>query len=268
MNLLERVLTLLKANLNTIVEKADDPEKSLRKLQIDMRNQLVQVKTEVARTIAGKHTLKQRHQAKQVEATDWLKKAEHAVQQGQDSKAREALTHYNEINAQVERYHQQTREQDQIVQTLRTILRQLEEKLTEVDTTIDIILTRQRNAQIQQRVYEALQKSGKLQPKEPLERMQNTTLDAEARASALAELQRRDMEKQLQQISQAQSIEQQLQQMKSSKSKPAQPLRKTVSTGPLNLSPTMQSEPAEPITERNMNLEYLKKLLDTPQNEH
>jgi len=52
MNLLERVLTLLRANLNTMVEKAEDPEKVMRQLQIDMRNQLMQVKTQVATAIA------------------------------------------------------------------------------------------------------------------------------------------------------------------------------------------------------------------------
>ena len=58
MNLLERVLTLLGANLNSMIEKADDPEKVLRQLQLDMRNQLVQVKTQVATAIAESHNCK------------------------------------------------------------------------------------------------------------------------------------------------------------------------------------------------------------------
>src|SRR5258708_1131910 len=57
MNLLERVLTLLRANLNTLVEKADDPEKVLRQLQLDMRNQLMQFKTQVATAIAESRNL-------------------------------------------------------------------------------------------------------------------------------------------------------------------------------------------------------------------
>src|SRR6266581_2765604 len=60
MNLLERVLTLLGANLNTMIEKADDPEQVLRQLQLDMRNQLVQVKTQVATAIAESHKLGKR----------------------------------------------------------------------------------------------------------------------------------------------------------------------------------------------------------------
>ena len=67
MNLLERVLTLLRANVNSMMEKADDPEKVLRQLQQDMRNQLMQVKTQVATAIAESHKLQQRNKEKAIE---------------------------------------------------------------------------------------------------------------------------------------------------------------------------------------------------------
>jgi phage shock protein A len=159
MNLLERVLTLLGANLNTVVEKADDPQQVLRQLQIDMRNQLVQVKTQVATAIAESHKLQRCGQERKGEANKWLKKAELAVQQRNDDTAREALIHYNQINRQIQRYQQQRENQEQIVGTMRNALRQLEAKIAEVDTTIDLLATHKRNALIQQRVYEALNKS-------------------------------------------------------------------------------------------------------------
>src|SRR5712691_64790 len=84
MNLLERVLTLLGANLNSMIEKADDPEKVLRQLQLDMRNQLVQVKTQVATAIAESHKLQKRSKERMAEADTWLKKAEQAIQQNND----------------------------------------------------------------------------------------------------------------------------------------------------------------------------------------
>src|SRR5256884_7525293 len=97
MNLLERVLTLLGANLNTMIEKADDPERVLRQLQLDMRNQLMQVKTQVATAIAESHKLQKRSKEKMAEADTWLKKAEQAIQQNNDDAARAALTRYNDI---------------------------------------------------------------------------------------------------------------------------------------------------------------------------
>src|SRR5438309_4110109 len=106
MNLLERVLTLLRANLNTVVEKADEPEKVLQQLRLDMRNQLVQVKTQVATAIAEGHRLQKRSQEKKAEAGAWLKKAEQAIQQGHDDVARRALISYNDLIKQVQRYQQ------------------------------------------------------------------------------------------------------------------------------------------------------------------
>ena len=107
MNLLERVLTLLRANLNTVIEKADDPEKALQQLQLDMRNQLFQVKTQVATAIAEGHKLRKRSQERKAEADLWMKKAEQAIQQGNDDVARTALTRYNDFTRQFLRYQQQ-----------------------------------------------------------------------------------------------------------------------------------------------------------------
>src|SRR5207247_1184552 len=153
MNLLERVLTLLGANLNTMIEKADDPEKVLRQLQLDMRNQLMQVKTQVATAISESHKLQKRSKEKVAEAEAWLKKAEQAVQQNNDTAARTALIHYNDILKQANRYQQMQKDQEQLVITMRGALRQLEAKISEVETTIELLATRKRNALIQQRVF-------------------------------------------------------------------------------------------------------------------
>src|SRR5215469_7912487 len=104
MNLLERVLTLLHANLNTMAEKSDDPEKMLRQLQLDMRNQLVQVKTQVATAIAEGIKLQKRDKEKQSEANQWLKRAEQAIQQNNENAARDFLSHYNGALRQLQRY--------------------------------------------------------------------------------------------------------------------------------------------------------------------
>jgi phage shock protein A len=214
MNLLERVLTLLRANLNSVVEKADDPEKVLRQLHLDMRNQLVQVKTQVATAIAEGHKLQKRSQERKSQADEWLERAEQAVQQGSDDTAREALAHYNDINKQSNRYQQQKKEQEQLVVTMRNALRQLEAKIAEVDTTIDLLVTRKRNALIQQRVFEALNKTGASRDRTQTTKAQEAVLEAEARARALADLNQRNFDVQLDKITEEQEIEQQLQEMK------------------------------------------------------
>src|SRR2546423_904397 len=180
MNLLERVVTLLGANLNSMIEKADDPEKVLRQLQLDMRNQLVQVKTQVATVIAEGHKLQNRSKERMVEADVWLKKAEQAIQQNNDDTARMDLTRYNDILKQAKRYEQMQKEQEQLVITMRGALRQLEGKISEVETTIDLLVTRKRNALLQQRVFDVLNKTGEPKEKERASRAQDAVLEEEA----------------------------------------------------------------------------------------
>ncbi len=243
MNLLERVLTLVRANLNTMVEKADDPEKVLKQLQLDMHNQLVQVKTQVATAIAESHKLQSRSKAKMAEAETWMRKAEQAIQQNSDDAARTALAHYNDIFKQVQRYQQQQKEQEQVVVTMRNALRKLEAKLAEVETTIDLLIARKRNALLQQRVFDTLGKIGTQKDTERASRARDAVLEAEARARALADLHERDLDVQLDDISAEQVIERQLHELKAKKhSAQEPPLLQEANPQP---SPLLHPQPQE-----------------------
>lgn len=280
MNLLERVLTLLRANLDTLIEKSDEPEKVLRQLQLDMRNQLVQVKTQVATAIAETRKLQKHSKEKKAEAETWLRKAEQAIQHNNDTAARDALTRYNDSNKQAQRYEQQLHEQEQLVVTMRNALRQLEAKISEVETTIELLVARKRNALLQQRVFDALSKSGNPQDKERASRAQDAVLEAEARARALADLQKRDLDVQLDQLSEEQLVEQQLQELKAknrpSKERPllhegnphpspllpphpknGEPAKKQVERKPEQISP-----PMPPSSTKEVDIEKLKKLME------
>jgi phage shock protein A len=217
MNLLERVLTLLRVNLNSLVERADDPEKVIRQLQIDMRNQLMQVKTQIATAITESRKLRSRAKEKNAEAEGWYKKAEHAILQNNDAAARNALSRYNDIIKQAQRYQQQQQEQEQLISTMKGVLQQLEAKISEVETTIELLATRKRNALLQQRVYEALKKSDDMKDSEKTERAYDGVMDSEARAQAMANLHQRDLDVQLEQLSQEQLLEQQLNALKAEK---------------------------------------------------
>jgi phage shock protein A len=247
---LERVLILLRANLNAVVEKSDDPEKTLRQLQLDMRNQLMQVKTQVATAISESRKLQGRAMEKQAEADTWYKKAEHAVQHNNESAARDALTRYNDLLKLAGRYLQQQQEQDQLITTMRGVLRQLESKIAEVETTIELLVTRKRNAALQQRVYDALSKTGGTVDKEKANRAQDAVMEAEARARAMADLHKRDLDFQLDQLSSEQVIEQQLDELKAKKRNEKEP--PLLHDGNPNLSPLLHPRPqsSEPSRKR------------------
>jgi phage shock protein A len=283
MNLLERVLTLLRANLNSMVEKADDPEKILRQLQLDMHNQLMQVKTQVATAIAESRKLQSRSKEKKAEAETWMRKAEQAIKQNNDDVARAALTRHNDIIKQVQRYHQQQEEQEQLVVTMRSVLRQLEAKLSEVETTIDLLVARKRNALLQQRVFDTLNKTGGQKENERAIRARDAVMEAEARARAMAELHQRDIDVQLDQLSQEQAIEQQLNNLKVKQRSPSElPLlhEGNPHPSPLLRPQPQQSEPSKkrgkskpdqngpiappvpPSTPQEFDLAQLKRLLE------
>jgi len=283
MNLLERVLTLVRANLNTMVEKAEDPEKVLQQLQLDMRNQLVQVKTQVATAIAESHKLQNRSKEKTAEADVWMHKAEQAIQQNNDEAARAALLRYNDIIRLAQRYQYQQKEQEELVLTMRRALRQLEAKLSEVETTIDLLLARKRNALLQQRVFDTLSKTGNPKDKERAARAQDAVLEAEARARALADLHQRDPEVQLDQLSAEQVVERQLRDLKAKGRSPQErPLLHEAQphSSPLLHPQPQESEPAKKRAEipaeaeqseqaasstpKEADWEQLKKLLQSP----
>src|SRR4030081_736268 len=91
MALMERVATLVRANLNDLIDKAEDPEKMIKQVILDMQNQLMQVKTQVAIAIADQHLLMQKYRENEDAAIDWFRKAEIAVDKKQEELARPAL---------------------------------------------------------------------------------------------------------------------------------------------------------------------------------
>src|ERR1041385_5035967 len=91
MALLDRVATLVKANINDLVDKAENPEKLLKQLLLDMQNQFVQVKTQLAIAIADQHLLEKRQKENIELQQEWIRKAELAVSKQQEDLARVAL---------------------------------------------------------------------------------------------------------------------------------------------------------------------------------
>ena len=115
MGLLERVSTLIRANINEMVDRAEDPEKMIKQVILDMENQLLQVKTQVAISMADHHLL-QKKQAEQADkAAEWMRKAEMAVDKEQDDLARAALERYQSFTKLADGYTHQVEDQKQQV---------------------------------------------------------------------------------------------------------------------------------------------------------
>src|ERR1700720_2493867 len=120
MALLDRVSTLIRANLNDLIERAEDPEKLIKQVLLDMENQLLQLKTQVAISIADQHMLEKKQKENEAAAADWLRKAERAVDKQQDDLARAALERHRGYQLLTQNYQEQVGDQAAQVETLKS----------------------------------------------------------------------------------------------------------------------------------------------------
>lgn len=158
MALLERVGTLLRANLNDLIEKAEDPEKLLKQLVLDMENQLLQVKTQVAIAIADEHLLDKKCKEHEESVTEWQRKAELAVKKANDNLARAALERSLSHKQMAAGFAQQREDQKAEAETLKNALRKLEQKLTETRSRCEMLIAQHRRARIVGKAQQARQK--------------------------------------------------------------------------------------------------------------
>ena len=163
MSLLERVSTLLRANLNDLVEKAEDPEKMLKQVVVDMENQLLQVKTQVAIAIADEHLLNKKKAEQEEQAAEWRRKAELAVQKGRDDLAREALERALSHDQLVAGFTEQAEDQKHEADSLRQALHKLDQKLTETRAHCEMLIAEHRRAKVVGRATHARQVVGNQQ---------------------------------------------------------------------------------------------------------
>ncbi len=188
MALLERVGTLLRANLNDLIEKAEDPEKLLKQLVLDMENQLMQVKTQVAIALADEHLLEKRRKEHLDSETEWHRKAELAVRKADDSLARAALARAIGARSMAEGFTQQLEDQKAEVETLRNALRNLDQKLQETRSRCELMIAEARRARVVGRAQQAGAAMGKSEHTASLQRMKTRIAGAEARNAATREL--------------------------------------------------------------------------------
>jgi phage shock protein A len=160
MSLLDRVSTLLRANLNDLVEKAEDPERMLKQVVLDMENQLMQVKTQVAIAIADQHLLEKKRAEHEQHATEWRRKAELAVQKNQDDMARAALERVLSHEQLVKGFTTEAEDQKAEADQLRQALHKLEQKLNETRAHCEMLIAEHRRAKVVGRATKARQVVG------------------------------------------------------------------------------------------------------------
>jgi phage shock protein A len=188
MGLLERVSTLIRANLNDMIDRAEDPEKMIKQVILDMENQYIQVKTQVAVSIADQHILEKKMREQQELATDWMRKAEIAVDKQQDDLARSALDRYQTGQRLSQSFQEQVNDQTAQVETLKTALQKLEQKLDEAKSKREMLLARHRRSLSLDKAAKAQVALGNNSKAAAFDRLKDRVHHSEATASAEIQL--------------------------------------------------------------------------------
>jgi phage shock protein A len=214
MALLERVSTLVRANLNDLIDKAEHPEKMIKQVILDMHNQLLQVKTQVAIAIADQHLLEKKRKENEDKVAEWMRKAELAVDKKQDDLARAALERVESYRALTDGFAQQITDQKAQVENLKTALRQLEQKLTEAEAKADLLIAQHRRARAVGKASDAKMAAGNGSSAAAFDRMQRKVAHSEALSQAKSEIAADNMEERLAALEKEDRIEQLLVELK------------------------------------------------------
>jgi phage shock protein A len=188
MGILERIRTVLQANINALISKAENPEKMLNQLIMDMNEQLVEAKRQVALAIADEKKLERQLLENRGLGGEWEGKAMLAVKAGKDDLAKEALVRRAEYDGTAAGYQKEYDAQHSAVEQLKDALRQLAAKIDEASRKKNLLIARAKRAEAQKQIQTTMGSLSNTSSFDTFERMAEKVDQIEAEASAMGEL--------------------------------------------------------------------------------
>ena len=189
MGLFSRLAQLIKSNINDLISKSEDPEKMLNQVVLDMNNQLVEAKKQVAASIADEKRLAKQQEQEQANATEWERRAMMALRAGNEELAREALNRKKEHDALAGTFKEQWQKQKDAVEKLKSALRMLNDKIEEAKRKKNVLIARKKRAEAQQAIQATMSGLKDQSAFETFDRMTQKIDQMEAEAEAGEELQ-------------------------------------------------------------------------------
>jgi phage shock protein A len=214
MSILSRISDLISANVNAMLDKAEDPEKMANEYLRQLTNELYEVRTGVAAAMADETRLEQRRIASQAEVTQWESKAEAALRAGDEELAKAALSRKVQAQKLAEQYLAQERAQEEQVNALQEALVQLETRIAEVRAKKELIIAKKNRAQTQEALQRTAQSVGRISSIDKLERLEEKVDDRLARAEAMAKLEQGSLEARFQNLEQQTAVDSELAELK------------------------------------------------------
>ncbi len=213
-SILGRISDLISANVNAMLDKAEDPEKMANEYLRQLTNELYEVRTSVAAAMADETKLEQRRIAAQAEVTQWETKAEAALRAQDEELAKAALSRKVQAQKLAQQYEQQERAQEEQVNAMQEALVQLETRIAEVKAKKELIIAKKNRARTQEALQRTAQRMGKISAVDKLDQLEERVDDELARAEAMAKLEQGSLEARFQNLEQASEVDAELAELK------------------------------------------------------
>ncbi len=156
MGILDRIRTVIASNINALISKAEDPEKMLEQLVLDMQQQFTEARMQVARAMADGKRLEKQYENEVRISTEWETRARKALMAGDENLAREALARKADHDKMGAEYKVQVDAQNQSVESLRGALQQLNGKIEEAKRKKNLLIARAKRAEAQKTIHETM----------------------------------------------------------------------------------------------------------------
>ena len=214
MGLFDRLSRVVRANLNDMIENAENPEAVLEQAIINMQEDLIQLRQAVARAIAALKRTEQQYNKNQAETNTWQNRAALALSKGDENLAREALIRKKAVAETAAKLKSQLEEQTVQVETLKKNLIALESKISEAKTKKDMLKSRAAAAKANEQLQSTIGRLGTGSAMAAFERMEDKVLEMEARSQAAYELVSNDLKPQIAQLEEGTDVDDELRQMR------------------------------------------------------
>lgn len=188
MAIVQRFWTMLKSNLNHLIGKAEDPEKMLNQMLLDMQEQLINAKRQVAVAIADEKRLMKQYEDEKVKAKEWEDKAMLAINAGKDDLAKAALDRKAEHDKMANGFQTQWQSQKQAVEQLKVALTGLSAKIEDAKRKKNLLIARARRAEAQKTITDTMSGMSNTSAIDTIERMEQKIDQMEAEAQATTEM--------------------------------------------------------------------------------
>jgi phage shock protein A len=221
MSILSRIRDLVSANLNSMLDKAEDPEKMVSEYLRQLNEQLYEAKTSVAAAMADETKLHSKMVQFQTESDQWQGKAEGAVRAGDDELAKAALARKNQAQKMADTYRQQYEAQDAQVEQLQDALVKLESRISEAKAKKELIVAKKNRAQTQEAIQRTVRGLGEGSAMDRLNEMEERVDDRLNKAEAMSKLEGDSLESRFEDLERDQGVEDELAALKAKMTKPS-----------------------------------------------